>query len=79
MIWYDVMWYDIRENWERDDKKRQDRTVQEKTSRVRSKMKRNLKKSSYILMYTRIAKWWPIVIIREMKTRKQNRMRGTKL
>ena len=62
MIWYDVMWYDIGENWERENM-----TGQEKRSSVRSKMKRNPKKSQHILMYTRIAKWYSIVIIVAMK------------
>ena len=48
--------------------RRQDKTGQEKRSSVRSKMNRNLKKSSRILMYTRTAKWNMKVL---MKMRKQ--------
>ena len=52
-----MTWCDIRENRQGDDKTRQDKRRQDNKSRQGSNINRNLKKSSPILMYTRMLKW----------------------
>ena len=78
MIWYDMMWYQRESTGRWQDKTRQEKTRQDNKSRQGSNINRNLKKSSPILMYTRMAKWY-MKLIMKMKARKQNRMRGTNL